>query len=122
MDFRLEEIKLEDKIIEIKVPLNKNYKRCLYVNIDAAELIYLNLDDQFKEKYPFKIIDNIIYEQNNYISIRQHLDGYSGDEIDDLNIDFIQERVNTDEYKLSKEEILKIFEVEKYYFVLIGVM
>ena len=121
MNYRTENIEIGGELYTIKVPKSEIYKDAQYDETQASKTIYLNLNDDLKEKISIGELETLINVQGKYIQTQQKTNP-NFTEMDESNIKFLEERLESIDINLSKEEILEIFDVELFYMKLINII
>ncbi|MHA7057715.1 hypothetical protein ACWGOQ_0010880 [Aquimarina sp. M1] len=121
MNYITKNIEISGETYTIKVPKDEIFKEAYYEEIQASKIIYLNLNDKLKEKISLSELATLINFQGEYIENQQKTNS-NFTEMDESNIKFLYERLESVGPNLSKEEILEIFDVELFYMKLIKVI
>ncbi len=104
----------------LKIPLNHTFNGLHYNEIESAKFVYLNLPEHKKQFISESLVYSLIHYQNIYTEANDFIDEvlFTSDEI---NMDFLDSRTNFLK-EISKEDVLIIFEIEKYYYKFLGII
>lgn len=120
MDYKKVTIELFGESHTIKVPKNEVYTPFVYDEIQAAKTIHINLNDAIQNKLPLAELEFLLTIQREYIQKQANNPEFSA--MDEANIKFLEETVQSQGIKLSKDELLTIFETEVFYMKLIKIV
>ena len=120
-EYTIEKVSVAGVVREIKIPKGEIFKEGLYHEVQAARVIYLNISDSLKEKLSLKQVEKLINFQGEFIIVNQNAD-IEYELLSDENIEFLKKKSDSKNMDLTREEIVKIFEIDDYYAKLIDII
>lgn len=117
----IEKVSVSGEIRNIKIPKNEIFKEGVYDEVQAARIIYLNISESLKERISLKHVQILISFQGEFIIVNQNAN-IEYELLSDKNIEFLKKKSDSKNLNLTREEIIKIFEIDNYYAKLINII
>lgn len=119
--YTIEKVSVAGEIRNIKIPKNEIFKEGVYDEVQAARIIYLNISESLKERISLKHVQILISFQGEFIIVNQNAN-IEYELLSDKNIEFLKKKSDSKNLNLTREEIIKIFEIDDYYAKLINII
>lgn len=120
-EYTIEKVSVAGEIRDIKIPNGEKFEEGVYSEVQAARVIYLNISESLKDNLSLNQVEDLISFQGEFIIVNQNAD-IEYELLSDKNIEFLKKKSDSKNMNLTKEEIIKIFEIDDYYAKLINII